>query len=584
MKSYLRSWRQSLRPLYPHNNVSSYQALSQGDSEDQVDMTKVSSVHVTSFAEDPVMTEQLLLPRKPEESSIGFQDENPFSDPETAAHWAGVYEKAEYECRHIFDPTLSWSEAEERALVRKLDGRVCLWACIMFFGLQVDRGNLVQAVADNMLDDLNLNTNDYNRGNIIFLISFLCAELPSQLISKKLGPDRWIPLQITLWSIVAMSQAAIKDKYGFFITRALLGLLEGGFIPDMVLWLSYYYNSRELPIRLSFFWTALSVTTIVTSLLAFALLHMRGIAGWPGWAWLFLVEGAITFTIGIASFFMMPASAAQTKTWFRPKGWFTDRELSIAVNRVLRDDPSKGDMHNRQALTLFNLFQSLKDYNLWPLYAIGLIAYMPQGPPSRYITLIFRNLGFSTFSSNLLAIPYNVFHIITLIGLTKLSDRLKERTLVSMIQNLWTLPCVIALKFWSKSMTDPWGTYALITVLLSYPYCHAILVGWTSKNANNVGSRTVSAAMYNMMVQLGSVISNTIYREDDKPRYERGNKWLIITNLLSIAVFLLTKLYYVTVNKRREKRWQRLTLEQRAEYTRTTTDRGSQRLDFRFAH
>jgi hypothetical protein len=38
----------------------------------------------------------------------------------------------------------------------------------------------------------------------------------------------------------------------------------------------------------------------------------------------------------------MPASAVQTKAWYRPKGWFTDRELTIVVNRVLRDDPSKG--------------------------------------------------------------------------------------------------------------------------------------------------------------------------------------------------------------------------------------------------
>lgn len=91
---------------------------------------------------------------------------------------------------------------------------------------------------------------DYNYGNVIFLFSFLLAELPSQLVSKKLGPDRWIPIQISLWSIVAMSQCALTGKKGFFATRSILGLLEGGFIPDIVLWLSYFYTSRELPTRL----------------------------------------------------------------------------------------------------------------------------------------------------------------------------------------------------------------------------------------------------------------------------------------------------------------------------------------------
>jgi len=32
-----------------------------------------------------------------------------------------------------------------------------------------------------------MNTNEYNYGQMIFYICFLCAELPSQLISKKIG-------------------------------------------------------------------------------------------------------------------------------------------------------------------------------------------------------------------------------------------------------------------------------------------------------------------------------------------------------------------------------------------------------------
>jgi hypothetical protein len=40
-----------------------------------------------------------------------------------------------------------------------------------------------------------------------------------------------------------------------------------------------------------------------------------------------------------------------------------------------------------------------------------------------------------------------------------------------MLQAVWTLPCVLALKFWPGVYQDAWGTYAVATVLLSYPYC-----------------------------------------------------------------------------------------------------------------
>jgi len=57
--------------------------------------------------------------------------------------------------------------------------------------------------------------------------------------------------------------------------------------------------------------------------------------------WGFIFRGLITLVFGIATFFMMPPSPTQTKTWFRPNGWFTEREEIIIVNRILRDDPTK---------------------------------------------------------------------------------------------------------------------------------------------------------------------------------------------------------------------------------------------------
>lgn len=235
----------------------------------------------------------------------------------------------------------------------------------MFFALQLDRGNISQALSDNMLDDLKINTNDYNTGQTIFYVCFLAAELPSQLISKKLGPDRWIPVQMVSWSLVASMQAFFGGRSSFFACRALLGMLEGGFIPDNILYLSYFYTSLELPIRLSFFWVSYQTTSIVSAFLAFGILHLGGHNGLEGWRWLFALEGLITGFIGFVSFLYLPPSPTQTKSWFRGKeGWFNEREESIMVNRVIRDDPSKGDMHNRQALSFKALWYSLTDYDM----------------------------------------------------------------------------------------------------------------------------------------------------------------------------------------------------------------------------
>ncbi|OBA21775.1 MFS general substrate transporter [Metschnikowia bicuspidata var. bicuspidata NRRL YB-4993] len=508
---------------------------------------------------------------------------NPFSDPVVAEHYKSIYEKREYECRSAFDPDFEWTQKEEKTVIRKLNWRVTFTSCVLFFALQIDRGNLAQAVADNLLDDLGLTTDDYNLGNNLFLASFLPAEIPSQLISKAIGPDRFIPIQILCWSIVAISQAAMKNKTGFYITRVLIGALEGGFIADLVLWISYFYKSKELPICLSFFWTAYSATQICTSLLAFGLLRMRGIRDMAGWRWLFIVEGVATFFIGLWGFHSMVPSAVETKSTFNPNGWFTEREEKIVVNRVLRDDPSKGDMNNRQALSVKMIWSAFSDYDLWPIYIIGFLVYIPMATVQPYMTLTLL-LGFSTFDVNLLNIPQNMIHILLLIGITWFSELVNERTLTCLSLPIFTLPFMAALRWWPGSMHQAWPTWALVSMVLAAPYVHAICVGWVSRNSNSIRSRSICSALYNVFVQLGNIVANNIYREDDKPLYHRGNKNLFILTAICIPCLLLTKGYYIWRNRSRDKIWNSLSLQEQENYVKYSEDQGNKRLDFRFDH
>lgn len=380
----------------------------------------------------------------------------------------------------------------------------------MFFALQVDRGNIYQALSDDMLDNLNITTNEYNYGQSIFFLAFILAELPSQLVSKRLGPDTWLPMQMVAWSVIASLQSLLSGKWSFWITRALIGICEGGFIPTVVLYLSYFYNSTELPIRLSYFWLTKELSDMISALIAYGILHMRGVLGIAGWRWLFALEGILTGSIGIISYVYLPPSPTQTASKFRgERGWFSVEEEKIMVNRILRDDPSKGDMHNREALTPSMIWHCLTDYHLWPIYLIGLSWEMPVEPIAQYMTLTLRGAGFDTFTVNLLTIPAYAFWMMNLLIVTRVSEWINERFLLSTISQFWILPILLALELLPVPRNH-WTVWFLTVLAFAQPYVHAMLVGIASRNSGSVSLRAVSAALYNMSIQASNIIGSNV--------------------------------------------------------------------------
>ena len=99
--------------------------------------------------------------------------------------------------------------------------------------------------------------------------------------------------------------------------------------------------------------------------------------------------------------------------------------------------------------------------------------------------------------------------------------------------------------------------------------------------------RAITAATYNVIVQIGSLIGSQIYRAYDSPYYHQGNKVLIAICALSLVTFLVQRLYLGILNKRKEKIWDAMTLDERATYQSDQAAReldGNQRLDFRFKY
>ncbi|GIK04612.1 hypothetical protein Aspvir_008695 [Aspergillus viridinutans] len=281
----------------------------------------------------------------------------------------------------------------------------------------------------------------------------------------------------------------------------------------------------------------------------------------------------------------MPPSPTQTANWARgKKGWFTEREEIIMVNRIIREDPSKGTMHNRQPLTLKLIWQSFKDYDLWPLYIIGVLFLIPSTTISQYFTLLLKDFGFSTFNTILLSIPCNAMGAVTRIALVYGAEAFESLAYMGILAQLWTLPMLLYMNAVNFSQTNKWVAWTVLTLMLSFPNPHALHAGWNSRNSNSVRTRTIAAALYNMSAQTSQIIGSNIYHDSDAPRYVVGNRTLLILACTNIVLYALTKLYYVIQNRRRDMKWQAMTEDQRVDYVATTQDQGNRRLDFRFAH
>lgn len=516
--------------------------------------------------------------------STSSEDTHVFQDPLKLKYYTKLYEDNDYECRHLLDPELTWTPQEERKITWINDINVCLFTFICFTALNLDRYNLKQALADDFLDDLNLTTNDYNIGSTINLVCFLLAELPLQLISKKLGPEIWIPIQMVAWSIVSICQASLTGKAGFFITRGLLGAWQGGFIADVCLWMSYFYTGPELPMRMGFFYILIPFTLVVSLLLSLGLLEIKTSLIGYGWQWLFIIEGLITLLIGIWAFFQMVPLVVASKTWFRPKGWYTERQERILVNKILRDDPSKGLMNCHTPVSFIELLRAFKDFDLALIYCIRLLDDIGTKPADQYITLILRQMGFSTAATNALTIPKAVGGVITMMAVCWYSEKWNQRALVLLFQPLWVIITLIPMVVWDGFMVKQWATYALLVVLLIHPTSTAVSITWCSANLNLVRNRTVSAAVVNIFSQAAGIISSNIYRMDDAPLYKRGNKQLIAIAAAAFVLICITRTWFQWRNHRRDKIWNAMTKEEQDDYMHNTTDLGNKRLDFRFVY
>jgi ACS family tartrate transporter-like MFS transporter len=218
------------------------------------------------------------------------------------------------------------SESPESALLSRVRRRLIPFMFLLYIAAYLDRVNIGFA-ALQMNRDLGLSDAVYGFGAGIFFLSYFVFEVPSNLIMARVGARAWIARIMITWGIISSAMMFVRGPASFYALRFLLGIAEAGFFPGMILYLTYWFPSRERGSAISLFMTAIALAGVIGGPVSGALLSLHNVGGLAGWQWLFLLEGIPSVVLGLVVL------------WYLPNGphdatWLTEEEKKFLLARL----------------------------------------------------------------------------------------------------------------------------------------------------------------------------------------------------------------------------------------------------------
>jgi hypothetical protein len=179
---------------------------------------------------------------------------------------------------------IQFEAGEEKKLVRKIDLFLMPTIWLMYLMSYMDRTNIGNAKIAGMNEDLHLSSTQYSMALVIFFISYVFFEVPSNLILAKTRPSIFLPTIMGLWGIVTCCMAVVKDYNHLLVLRFVVGVLESGFAPGILLIISSWYKREEQSKRFAVYISAAVLSGAFGGLLAGSITsHLDGSHGLEGW-------------------------------------------------------------------------------------------------------------------------------------------------------------------------------------------------------------------------------------------------------------------------------------------------------------
>ena len=267
------------------------------------------------------------------------------------------------------------AQAEARAY-RTITWRIMPFLFVCYVLAYVDRVNVGFAKLQ-MQQDLGMSDSVYGLGAGIFFLGYFLFEVPANMILQRIGARLWIGPLMMAWGVVSACTLFVTGAGSFYVLRFGLGIIESGFFPGVILYLTYWYTQKRRARMVALFMSAVPISGIVAGPISGWILgRMTDAGSLSGWQWLFLLEGIPSVVAGLVTLVFLTDRPADAT-------WLTEDQKALVLRGLEEEDREKRQAGG-SAHRLVDAFRSLPVWLLSLAYFgmaggnYGITFWLPQ--------------------------------------------------------------------------------------------------------------------------------------------------------------------------------------------------------------
>jgi MFS transporter, ACS family, 4-hydroxyphenylacetate permease len=385
---------------------------------------------------------------------------------------------------------------QEQHVIAKVSRHLLWFLFILFFFSFLDRINIGFAGL-TMMKDLGLSGVQFGLATTLFYIAYIAFGIPSNIVLARIGARKWIGTIMIAWGLASTATMFASSPGTLYLLRILVGVTEAGFLPGILLYMTYWFPSAYRARANAMFMIAMPVTAAIGSALSGYILALDGTLGLKGWQWLFFLEGLPSAILGLVVFAYL-RDAPEKASWLSADEKRTLSQMLAAEHKA--DPVPRTPASEERSLFSELVSPTVLKFALAYFCLVNTLAMVAVWTP-----LIVKS--FSADASNrtvglLAAIP-QICTIVAMIWWGRRSDRKQERRWHLM------LPMLFSAAGWLCTAYSTHPAVQMLGICLASAGSYtAMSIFWTTPDhALSFRARAVGIAVINATGNIGSALN-----------------------------------------------------------------------------